>query len=406
MTLGANLYEAITSLRLNRLRSALTAIGVIIGTSGIIVLDAAGSGANKTIEQQIAAWGANTLFIETVKAENSSQRGPAVVLTDEDAAAIFEQVPGIQYMSREITGNIILVAGNTRMKSIFRGVDMSYADIADLKTAEGRFFGEDEVLSGSKVAVLGAAVAAKLFGRNSAIDRTLRMGGLPVRVIGVRTRLGSLLGRDMDNYVYVPVTMARSRLPQEGRVSANQLSTIELKAASGADRSAAKESILALLRDRKNVHGGAQNMFDVFDATRYIELMNTSHATLSSLLAATAAISLIAGGAGVMNIMLVAVIERTHEIGLRRAVGARRRDILAQFLTEAVLLCVVAGIAGLALGMAGAYFVAKASGWPLIVAPRTIALALAAAAGTGIVFGYLPAHRAAALNPIDALRRE
>ncbi|HTV32077.1 MAG TPA: ABC transporter permease, partial [Methylocella sp.] len=403
---GANLYEAITSLRLNRLRSALTAIGVIIGTSGIIVLDAAGSGANKTIEQQIAAWGANTLFIETVKAENSSQRGPAVVLTDEDAAAIFEQVPGIQYVSREITGNIILVAGNTRMKSIFRGVDMSYADIADLKTAEGRFFGEDEVLSGSKVAVLGAAVAAKLFGRNSAIDRTLRMGGLPVRVIGVRTRLGSLLGRDMDNYVYVPVTMARSRLPQEGRVSANQLSTIELKAASGADRSAAKESILALLRDRKNVHGGAQNMFDVFDATRYIELMNTSHATLSSLLAATAAISLIAGGAGVMNIMLVAVIERTHEIGLRRAVGARRRDILAQFLTEAVLLCVVAGIAGLALGMAGAYFVAKASGWPLIVAPRTIALALAAAAGTGIVFGYLPAHRAAALNPIDALRRE
>jgi len=406
LTPAAYLVEAVTSLRLNALRSALTAIGVIIGTTGIIVLGAASSGANKMIERQIAAYGTNALAVEAIKVENAIQRGPAVVLTDEDAAAIFEQIPGIRRMSREIVGNVTLVAGNARMTSQYRGVDASYAGIADLKTSEGRFFDEDEVLSGARVTVLGAGVAAKLFGSNSPIDQTLRMGGVPVRVIGVRTRLGSFLGYDMDSFIYVPVTMARSRLPQGSGAITNQLSAIELKAASEASRRAAKDTILALLRERKHMSGDARNRFDVFDSTQFVELMNTTHSTLSSLLAATAAISLIAGGAGIMNIMLVSVTERTREIGLRRAIGARRRDILVQFLTEAVLLCVAAGIAGLALGTAGAWCVAKSSGWPLIIAPQTITLALAAAAGTGIVFGYLPAHRAATLNPIDALRRE
>jgi putative ABC transport system permease protein len=406
MTLDGSLREAVAALRGNTLRSALTAIGVIVGSAGVIVLGSAGSGANKTIEQQIAKWGANTLFVSTVSAENSSQRGPAVVLTDEDAAAISEQAPGIRSMSREIMGDVILVVGNKRMKSWFRGVDASFADVADFETSEGRFFSADEVVSGSRVAVLGAAVAAKLFGSDSPLGRTLRMGGLAVRVIGVRTRLGSVFGRDQDNFVYVPVTMARSRLPQQGRTSANQISFIYLKAQSGADRSAASESVLALLRERKHVREGAKNMFDVFDATQAIKSSNETHATLSYLLAATAAISLVAGGAGIMNIMLVSVTERTREIGLRRAIGARRRDILAQFMIEAILLCVAAGAAGVALGIGGAYIVASTSGWPVIIRPTTIALALVAAVGTGIVFGYLPAHRAAALNPTDALRCE
>lgn len=406
MTPAALLSEAVASLRLNLLRSALTAIGVTIGTAGIIVLGAASAGANRTIERQIAAFGTNALGVEAIKVENAAQRGPAVVLTDEDAAAIFEQVPSVRHMSREISGKVTLVAGNMRMTSQYRGVDASYADIADFKTSEGRFFSEDEVLSGSKVVVLGTTVAVKLFGRSSPIDQTLRMGGVPVQVIGVRTSLGSFLGQDMDSFIFVPVTTARSRLPQEGRVTGNQLSAIQLKASSEASRSAAKEAIRTLLNERKHVGSGARNMFEVADSTQFIELMNTTHSTLSSLLAATAAISLVAGGAGIMNIMLVSVTERTREIGLRRGIGARQRDILAQFLIEAVLLCAVAGIAGFALGTAGAFLVAKSSGWPLIVAPQNVALALAAAAGTGIIFGYLPAHRAAVLNPIDALRRE
>ena len=312
MTFNGGIREAIAALRSNTLRSALTAIGVIVGTAGVIVLGSAGSGANKTIEQQIAKLGANTLFVSTVSAENSTQRGPVVVLTDEDASAIAAQAPGIRSMSREIMGDVLLVVGNKRMKSWFRGVDASFADVADFETSEGRFFSADEVVSGSRVAVLGASVAAKLFRNDSPLGRTLRMGGLPVRVIGVRTKLGSVFGQDQDNFIYVPVTMARSRLPQAGRTSANQISFIHLKAESGADRGAASESILALLRERKHVREGAKNMFDVFDATQAIRLSNETHATLSYLLAATTAISLVAGGAGIMNIMLVSVTERTR----------------------------------------------------------------------------------------------
>lgn len=404
MTFGGSLREAVAALRSNRLRSALTAIGVIVGTAGVIVLGSAGSGANKTIERQIAKLGADTLFVSTVSAENSAQRGPAVVLTDGDAAAIAMQAPGIHSMSREIMGEVILVVGNQRMKSLFRGVDASFADVADFEASEGRFFSADEVVSGSRVAVLGTAVAAKLFGSNSPLGRTLRMGDLAVRVIGVRTKLGSVFGQDQDNFVYVPVTMARSRLPQEGRTATNQISFIHLKVQSGTDRSAASKSVLALLRERKHAREGAKQMFDIFDATQAIRTSNETHATLSYLLAATAASSLIAGGAGIMNIMLVSVTERTREIGLRRAVGARRRDILAQFLIEAILLCVAAGAVGVALGLVGAYIVASTSGWPVIIPPTTVAQALAAAVGTGIVFGYLPARRAASLEPADALR--
>ena len=406
MTVLGNFSEAVASLRLNKLRSALTAIGVIVGTAGVIILGSASSGATKTIEAQIAKMGVNSLFVTTNGAGNASRRGAVVTLTDEDAASILAQAPGVQSMSRVIQGDVTLVAGNKRMKSMFRGVDVSFADVADLKTTEGRFFDEEEFLSGAKVVVLGAAVAAKLFGAASPLGRTLRMGGLSVRVIGVRTRLGSIFGYDQDNFVYVPLTMARSRLPQPGAASPRQINYIYLRARSGADRITATQAVLALLRERKHVRDDAKNPFDVFDTTQAVEASNETHATLSSLLVATTVISLIAGGAGIMNIMLVSVTERTREIGLRRAIGARRRDILAQFLTEAILLCSAAGIAGAALGVVGAYVVATTSGWPLIIAPPAMAMALGAAAGTGIVFGYLPARRAAALNPTEALRCE
>jgi putative ABC transport system permease protein len=254
--------------------------------------------------------------------------------------------------------------------------------------------------------VLGATVAKELFGGESPLGRRLRVGSVPVRVIGVRAKLGSVGGGDRDDYIIVPVTMARTRLPQEGRVSAHQVMTVHLRFVPSVTVEAAKANILSLIRERKHVRDGEEDPFPLADSNSYVEQLNSTHGTLSALLAASTAISLLVGGVGIMNIMLVSVTERTHEIGLRMAVGARKRDILAQFLTEAIVLCVAAGAAGLALGVTGSYFVAKFSGWPLIVAPQTVALALVAAAGTGILFGYLPAHRAATLNPIDALRRE
>jgi len=406
LTLGGYLAEAITSLRLNALRSALTAIGVIIGVAGIMVLGAASAGANKKIAEQINAMGADALVIAALSFENAGQRGPVILLTDEDATAILEHVPDIQHVSRELDGNVTIIAGNASWTPQYWGVDASYADVFNVNTSEGRFFDEGEVRSGAKVILLGATVAEKLFGGASPIDQLVRMGGVPMRVIGVRSRLGSVGGLDQDNHVMVPITTARSRLPQKEKAAAHQLNLIDTKVVRGADREAAKEAILALLRERKHIRDGEQDKFDVFDPTRYVELMNATHTTLSWLLAATAVISLVVGGVGIMNIMLVSVTERTHEIGLRMAVGARKRDILAQFLIEAIVLCAAAGAAGLALGLFGGFIVARASGWPLIIEPATVIIAILASAGVGIIFGYLPAHGAAVLNPIDALRRE
>ena len=406
MMLAALFSEAVTALRLNAMRSALTAIGVIIGVAGIVILGAADGGANRKLEEQITILGANTLIVTRTPAANAGHRGPVVTLADEDAKAIEERVPNIQHIAREFDGKVTIVSGNTSWSTDYWGVESSYADVYDVKMSEGRFFDDDEVRSGAKVVVLGATVKDKLFGDEFPVDKIVRMGGVPTKVIGVRTSLGQLGGEDSDNQVYIPITMARSRLPQDDKATAHQLNQIDVKIAPGADREAIKDAILVLLRERKHVREGEQNKFQLFDATLFVELMNATQTTLSWLLAATAAISLVVGGVGVTNIMLVSVTERTHEIGLRMAIGARKRDILAQFLTELVVLCLAAALAGLALGVAGSYVVAQAAGWPLIVGPATVALALASSVGVGVIFGYLPARRAAALNPIDALRRE
>lgn len=406
MTLAGYLAEAITSLRLNALRSALTAIGVIIGVAGIIVLGVAGAGANKKLAEQINAMGADALVVAPVSFENAGQRGPVILLTDEDAAAILEHVPDIQHISREVDGNVTIIAGNESWTPQYWGVDASYADVFNVQTSEGRYFDEDEVRSGAKVIVLGATVAQKLFGDASPIGQTVRMGGVPLRVIGVRAPLGSLGGEDQDNHVMVPITTARSRLPQKDKASPHQLNLIDTKVFPGTNRETVKEAVFTLLRERKHIRDGEQDRFSVWDPTRFVQLMNATSATLSWLLAATATISLLVGGVGIMNIMLVSVTERTHEIGLRMAIGARKRDILVQFMTEAVVLCAAGSFIGLALGVAGGYAVAWSAGWPFVVEAKTVVVALLSAIGIGLVFGYLPARRAARLNPIDALRRE
>ena len=225
-------------------------------------------------------------------------------------------------------------------------------------------------------------------------------------MVGVRESRGASDGGDNDDYVIVPITTARSRLPNARRPTAYQLDTTYLRIREDADRNAAKEAVLALLHERKHMRDGAPERFGLRDNRQAMEAMTATQLTMSWLLAATAAISLLVGGVGIMNIMLVSVTERTHEIGLRMAIGARKRDILVQFLIEAVVLCIAGGALGLALGVAGAYAVAQSAGWPLVLGPQTVAVAILASAGVGILFGYLPARRAAALNPIDALRRE
>lgn len=406
MTPATLLREATTALRLNMLRSALTAIGVIVGVGSLVVMSAASSGANKMIERQIADQGTNVLIARAVKVENALRRGAAVVLTDHDAKAIKDLVPGIQYISREVYSNVTLVSGNASWITEYWGVDASYAEVYSVKLAEGRFFDAAEVRSGAKVIVLGATVARKLFGDQSPLDQTIRMGGAPVRVIGVRSKRGAVGGRDEDNFIILPITTARAHLPNTETANPRQLSLIDVRVFTGADRDAVKQSMLALLRERKHLRGGQEDKLDVLDLTQYVQMLNTTQSTLTWLLSATAAISLVVGGVGIMNIMLVSVTERTREIGLRIAIGARKSDILMQFLVESVTLCVLAGVLGLGLGVVGGALVAHASDWPLIISPPSVAQAFLVSVGVGILFGYLPARRASALNPIEALRRE
>lgn len=406
MTLQALFREAITALRLNLLRSALTAIGVIIGAGSLVVMSAAGSGANKMIERQIADQGTDVLIIRAVKVENALRRGAAIVLTDQDMRAVKELVPNVQFISREVYSNVTLVSGNTSWITEYWGVDASYADVFNVKLSQGRFFDEGEVRSGAKVIVLGATVARKLFGNQSPLDQTLRMGGVPVRVIGVRAKRGSVGGRDEDNFIILPITTARAHLPNAEMSNPRQLSLFELKVASGADREEVKQDVLALLRERKHLRGDQEDKLDITDMTQYIQMLNTTQSALTGLLSVTAAISLLVGGIGIMNIMLVSVTERTQEIGLRIAIGARKRDILHQFLAEAVTLCVLAGLIGVGFGVAGGAIFARASDWPLIIPPLSIAAAFVVSVGVGVLFGYLPARRAAAMNPIEALKRE
>jgi putative ABC transport system permease protein len=406
MTPEALFREATTALRLNLLRSALTAIGVIVGVGSLVVMSAANSGANKLIERQIADRGTDVLIVQAIKVENALRRGAAVVLTDQDVKAIRELVPNVEFISREIYSKVTLVFGNTSWITEYWGVDASYAEVFGVKLSDGRFFDDGEVRSGAKVVVLGATVARKLFGNQSPLDQTLRMGGAPVRVIGVRAKRGSVGGRDADNFIILPITTARAHLPNAEISSPRQLSLIDMKVLAGANRDAVKQAVLALLFERKHLRGAQEDKLDVSDLTQFIEMLNATQSTLTWLLSATAAIALLVGGVGIMNIMLVSVTERTQEIGLRLAIGASKRDILMQFLAEAVTLCASAGVVGLVLGVAGSAIVARLSEWPLIVRPSSIVIALLVSISVGVLFGYLPARRAAGMNPIDALKRE
>jgi putative ABC transport system permease protein len=384
----------------------LTAIGVIIGVGSLVVMSAANSGANKLVEGKIADQGADVLIVQATKVENALRRGAAVILTDQDAIAIRELAPNIEYLSREVFSKVTLVTGNASWITEFWGVDASYEKVFGVKLSEGRFFDEAEVRSGAKVIVLGATVARRLFGAESPLDQTVRVGAVPVRVIGVRKKRGSFGGIDEDNFIILPITTARAHIPISEMSSARQLSLIDVRVFPGANRDAVKQAVLALLRQRKHLRGAQEDKLDVIDLTQMIQMLNATQSTLNRLLLATAAILLLVGGVGIMNIMLVSVTERTREIGLRMAIGARRRDILMQFLAEAVTLCLLAGTIGIVIGLAGSVLVARLVDWPLIIPPLGVAGATLVSVGVGIIFGYLPARRAAGMNPIDALRRK
>jgi putative ABC transport system permease protein len=310
-------------------------------------------------------------------------------------------------VTASLSTNLPVIYGNRNWATSITGVSASFPFVRDWDIADGRFFTVEETARGAKVAVIGSSVAREVFGGGLAIGEQVRIGGAPFEVIGVMETRGQAGGfRDQDDIVFIPITTARARFVGQNVTVPNQAGSILVKIADQVDLALAEEEINELLRQRRRIAAGDANDFRVRNVAEIVQARTAAQQTLTWLLAATAAISLVVGGIGIMNIMLVSVTERTREIGLRMAVGARRVDILAQFLTEAIVLCLAGGVIGLLIGVGATYAIAALAGWPVLISGAIIAVGIAASAAVGIVFGYIPARQAAQLNPIDALRYE
>ena len=404
------LHLALEAIRLNAMRSLLTTLGVIIGVASVIVMSAIGSGARQEVEDRIGRLGTNVLTVSPGSAQigrSQGGQGTAPPLSEADMQAIQARIGDIEAVTASLSTNATVVYRNENWVTTITGTSATFPLVRDWELAEGRYFDETEVNRGAKLAVLGSTVARQLFGSAAAVGERIRISGAPFEVIGVMVGRGQAGGfRDPDDFVLIPITTARTRLAGKAVTVPNQVGSILVKIFETGDLSRAEEEINDILRVRRRIASGQQIDFRIRNVAEIVQARTAAQQTLTWLLAVTAAISLLVGGIGIMNIMLVSVTERTREIGLRMAVGARRRDILAQFLTEAVVLCLSGGILGLALGVATTYGIAWLAGWPVLISTTIIVVGISASAFVGIVFGYIPARQAAMLNPIDALRYE
>ena len=396
---------AFKALGRNKMRTALTMLGMIIGVAAVITMVALGTGAQTSIESQIQSAGTNMIIVAAGNFTQGGVRqgqGNASTLTPDDANAI-RSVPGVQYVAAGVNTRGQLVASNQNWGTQVQGTDVDMPLIRSWPTQLGAFFSAQDVATASKVAVLGSVVRDQLFGPD--VDPTgqvIRINNQPFTVSGVMVSKGqSGMGQDQDDVVFVPYTTVMKKLRGITFIQQAQVS-----AASATDTSATADRIAALLRVRHKIQPGDPDDFMVRTMEEMASVRVQATQTMTSLLAGIAGVSLLVGGIGIMNIMLVSVTERTREIGLRMAIGARSRDVLLQFLVEAVVLSLFGGGIGIAMGFALAQGVTLWQGWPTAVSPNAVLVAFAFAAMTGIFFGFYPARKAAALDPIDALRFE
>jgi putative ABC transport system permease protein len=404
--------SAVRALRANLLRSALTMLGIVIGVAAVIAMVAVGSGAQTRIAEQIRSLGANLLLVQPGAASEGAVRlgaGSRHSLTEEDAAAIAAEVPGVLVAAPTVAGTAHLVRGNRNWSSLVGGVTPDYLVARDWKVEKGRPFTSEEVEAAAKVVLLGATLAAQLFADEAPLGQSVRIANVPFTVIGVLDAKGQAAdsGRDQDDVALLPLTAAKLRvLGARSQVSRRAIDFIMVKAASTEEVATVQEQIGPLLRQRHRLAPSADDDFQVREPAAAMEAQAAATRSLTLFLAAIASVSLMVGGISIMNIMLVSITERTREIGLRQAIGARRWDIRNQFLIEAVILCLLGGLAGIALGIGVAIAIAELVGWPIFVSPLTVLVAFAFAAAVGVFFGFYPAHKASRLDPIEALRFE
>jgi len=400
---------ALRALRRNAMRSLLTTLGIIIGVAAVIAMVSIGQGASVSVQERIASLGTNMLIILSGTTTQGGVRtgvGGLPTLTVNDAKAIQRECPAVSAVTYTRRQVLQVVAGNQNWSTAVAGVTPEYQTVRDWPIAAGRFLTKQDEESAATAAVLGQTVVQNLFGAGqNPVDQVIRIKNVPFRVVGVLMPKGqSTQGTDQDDAIFIPFSTAERKVlgtQRVGSVGAIMVSAVSTEAIPEAQR-----QIRALLRDRHRLRRGQDDDFTIRNLADIAATAQSTNQVMSLLLASVASVSLIVGGIGIMNIMLVSVTERTREIGLRMAVGAKRRDILTQFLLEAVVLSCIGGVVGAVLGVVGAKLVSALADWPTIVPPDAILLAVLFSAAVGIFFGFYPARKAAGLDPIQALRYE
>jgi putative ABC transport system permease protein len=399
------LRVALHALGRNLLRTFLTALGIIIGVAAVTAMVSIGTGAKAQMEDQVASLGRNVIMVmagSTHRGGVFTGMGGAATLTVEDAQALRREVDGVLYVSPEVRGSAQLTAGESNWNAMILGESEDYLNLRNWPLESGEFFGPTEVQTAARVAILGQTTARKLFADADPIGETVRIRGIPFTVTGLLGAKGTnMMGQDQDDIVLIPYPTAMRRL-----FGQTTLRLINVSAASPGVSAAVARQITALLRQRHRIQPGADDDFMIRTQEEINAFATSTTRIMTALLGAIAGVSLLVGGIGIMNIMLVSVTERTREIGIRLAVGARRRDILSQFLAEALMLSLAGGLIGIAVGMAAAALLARQFNWPTLTPVSAIVGAFLFSAAVGVFFGYYPARRAARLDPITALHYE
>ena len=401
---------ALRALKVNRMRSALTMLGIIIGVAAVIAMIGVGSGATQRIQDQIQSIGSNLIIVLPGSVSTNGVRlgsGATASLSQDDAKAIATDCPSVALVAPTVRGAVQVIYGNNNWATIAQGVTPDYMTLRDYTVMSGDFFTTQDVDSAAKTAVLGETVAKNLFGDADPTGQSVIIKNVPFTVVGVLTPKGqSPTGQDQDDIILLPISTATQKVIGANRANAKAVGQIMVQAVSPQAMNQAMQEIEALLRERHKIQPGADEDFTVKNLTEVFQAQESSAEVMSILLGSIASVSLIVGGIGIMNIMLVSVTERTREIGLRQAVGAKTRDILLQFLVEAVTLSLLGGIMGIALGLTASVLISHFAQWTTQVSMLAIVLAFLFSALVGVFFGYYPARKAAFLDPIEALRYE
>ncbi len=405
MRIAPTFHVALRALRRNKMRSVLTALGIIIGVGAVIAMVGIGNGAKAQVEAQIASLGENVILIFSGSTTSSGIRtgwGGAGTLKIEDAEAIRREVPGVIGVSEEVASTTQVAAGNQNWFTRIFGESADYFDIRQWPLADGAPFTAQDVRSANKVCVIGRTTATQIYGNENPIGQILRIKNVPFTITGVLTPKGlSPQGVDQDDIVVMPYTSAMKRV-----IGGTTLRNINVQIGDPSQIPAAQQQIISLLRQRHNIRAGRDDDFTVRTQQEIAEAATATSKVMTVLLGAIAGVSLLVGGIGIMNIMLVSVTERTREIGVRMAVGAHGTDILTQFLIEAVTLSSVGGVIGIICGIGASRILSIYAHWPTLISIASIAIAFLFSAAVGVFFGFYPARKAAALDPIEALRYE